>query len=76
MEEGMNFAKNHNLLFIETSAKEATNVSESFTKLLTAIVNRYYKTGFDDNAKTRRWRQTRGGSVVIRTEDVPVSSCC
>jgi small GTP-binding protein len=74
MEEGMIFAESQNLLFIETSAKEATNVGESFTKLLAAIVNRYYKTGFDDNAKTRRWL-ARGISVGIRSEDSSNSHC-
>jgi small GTP-binding protein len=76
MEDGMNFATSQNLLFIETSAKEATNVSESFTKLLSAIVNRYYKTGFDDNAKTRRWGLARGISVAIGSEGSSQSGCC
>jgi small GTP-binding protein len=76
MEEGMGFARTQNLLFIETSAKEATNVGESFTRLLSEIVNRYYRTGFDDNAKTRRWGLARGISVAIGSEDSSSSGCC
>jgi small GTP-binding protein len=75
-EEGTNFAKSQNLLFIETSAKEATNVRESFTRLLTAIVDRYYRTGFDDDAVRQRWGVARGASVTIGSEGVPDSGCC
>lgn len=39
-EEGLGFAKEQSLLFIETSAMDATNVQESFTKLITEIVHR------------------------------------
>jgi small GTP-binding protein len=73
IEEGMSFAKNQNLLFIETSAKEATNVRESFQKLLTAIVNKYNRTGFDDGAKNRRWNM-QGNSIMNRSDDS--NHCC
>jgi small GTP-binding protein len=43
-DEGVGFAKSENLLFIETSALDATNVSESFTRLMTEIVHRLSKT--------------------------------
>jgi small GTP-binding protein len=75
-EDGVNFANSQNLLFIETSAKEATNVGESFTKLLTAIVDRYYRTGFDDSAKTTMWALARGIAVACGSEDSSRSRCC
>jgi hypothetical protein len=39
-EEGAEFAKTENLLFIETSALDATNVQEAFEKLITKIVHK------------------------------------
>jgi small GTP-binding protein len=42
-EEGVGYAKSENLLFIETSALDATNVQESFKRLITEIVNRLSK---------------------------------
>jgi GTPase SAR1 family protein len=42
-EEGVVFAKRKNLLFIETSARNATNVQELFTRLITQIVQRLSK---------------------------------
>jgi small GTP-binding protein len=76
VEDGLNFANGQNLMFIETSAKEATNVGQSFTKLLTAIVNRYYQTGFDDSAKTRMWALARGIAVACGSEDSSRARCC
>jgi len=48
-EEGMSFAQERNLLFIETSARDATNVREGFAELVGAIVEQYGRTGFDDS---------------------------
>jgi small GTP-binding protein len=76
MEEGMNFAQSQGLLFIETSAKEATNVNESFKRLITAIVERYRRTGFDDNGRTRGSEIARGVSVGIGTNDGDGTGCC
>jgi small GTP-binding protein len=42
-DEGVGFAKSENLLFIETSALDSTNVTESFTRLMTEIVRRLSK---------------------------------
>ncbi|OHS96065.1 hypothetical protein TRFO_37821 [Tritrichomonas foetus] len=42
-DEGIGFSKSENLLFIETSARDATNVQEAFTTLITEIVHRLSK---------------------------------
>jgi small GTP-binding protein len=39
-EEGIEFARSENLLFSETSARDSTNVFESFTTLIREIVHR------------------------------------
>jgi GTPase SAR1 family protein len=38
VDEGVGFGKSENLLFIETSARDASNVQEAFTSLITEIV--------------------------------------
>jgi small GTP-binding protein len=42
-EEGVGFAQTKSLLFIETSARDSTNVHESFRSLITTIVSRLGK---------------------------------
>ena len=39
-EEGLRFAKEHNIPFIETSAKTGTNVEEIFTILTETTLNK------------------------------------
>ena len=46
-EEGANFAKKHNILFIETSAKLSININSAFTKLTECI----YKKISENNIK-------------------------
>jgi small GTP-binding protein len=74
-EDGINFAKRENLLFIETSAKDATNVRESFTRLITAIVNRYAKTGFDDG-ENAGMELSRGINVEKCFDEGAGDGCC
>jgi small GTP-binding protein len=42
-DEGVGFAKTESLLFIETSALDATNVQESFKRLITEVVHKLSK---------------------------------
>ena len=50
-EDGMNFAKLQDFLFLETSAKTSENVNKSFSTLIFHIVHRYANTGFDESDK-------------------------
>lgn len=71
-EDGMNFSMQNNLLFIETSAKEATNIKQSFTMLLSELVKRYSQTGFDDPDTTAEsWTGIR-----VNTEPDSDGVCC
>ena len=72
-EDGMNFAKEKDLLFIETSAKDAVNVQESFLNLIEAIVTQYSKTGFEGGNSTAN--PGPGISVSSENNDEE-SSCC
>jgi GTPase SAR1 family protein len=42
-EEGVGFSKSESLLFIETSARDASNVQEAFTRLITEVVHKLAK---------------------------------
>jgi Fe2+ transport system protein B len=45
-EEGKGLAKEYNIPFIETSAKEGTNVEEAFLTIATAVKDRLIADGF------------------------------
>jgi small GTP-binding protein len=46
-EEGQRFAEREHLLFSETSAKVATNISQAFELLVAEVIARYEKRAFD-----------------------------
>lgn len=72
-EEGETFSKANNLLFIETSAKEDTNITEGFKALLSELVKRYSQTGFDDpDSATEEW----SGIRVWNTDSESEVACC
>jgi small GTP-binding protein len=66
-DEGVGFAKSENLLFIETSALDSTNVTESFTRLMTEIVHRLSKPDVTADGAP-------GPAVATRPAGVPLSA--
>ena len=63
-DEGIGFSKSENLLFIETSARDATNVQEAFTTLITEIVHRLSKIDIAKNDSNPSTLSTRTGQGV------------
>ena len=53
LEEGQNLAKEHHLLFLETSAKTAYNVQEAFNVSAKEILDMIAKTGIDPSAPSQ-----------------------
>ena len=71
-EDGMNFSKDKDLLFIETSAKDSVNVQEAFLNLITAIVTQYSKTGFEPGHST----SNPGPGISVSGENNESESHC
>lgn len=67
-QEGMKFAEQEQILFIETSALDTTNVTEAFTQLISTIIDRF---GKGDLGKKTDHEVHRQGVVVEEK-----SSCC
>ena len=63
-EEGVEFSKSENLLFIETSARDSTNVQESFTTLITEVVRRLSKNDLKDNKTVAPGQPEKGVSIT------------
>lgn len=79
VEEGMGFSKNENLLFLETSAREATNVQESFTQLITEIVHRLSKQNIASDSDSRPKDTISSGHKVTITQpstEPKQKGCC
>lgn len=74
-EEGMKFAAEHNLLFLETSAKTGMNVDASFENTTRAILDKIERGSFDlssDNCGVRL-----GASALATADSAPKEkSCC
>ena len=78
-EEGIGFSKSENLLFIETSARDATNVQESFTTLITEIVHRLSKQNLASNdAENTTPNKPKPGVSISQgtTETQKKKGCC
>ncbi|KAH0794473.1 ras-related protein RABA2a [Histomonas meleagridis] len=71
-EEGINFAENQKLLFIETSAKDTTNVEAAFNQLIISILDMCIKNGI--TGKEARQASLRPG-VSIKTNE-KTGNCC
>ena len=70
-EEGQNLAKEHKLLFLETSAKTAYNVQEAFNVSAKDILDMIAKTGIDPSAPNQ--------NIIIdddTDETDTVKKCC
>ncbi|KAJ3449312.1 ras-related protein rab11 [Anaeramoeba flamelloides] len=76
--EAKKFAEEHDLLFIETSAKDSTNVELGFLTLLEEIqkiLNKKQKN--EENQEDEKIEQTTGGTIVVtETNENGKKSCC
>jgi small GTP-binding protein len=78
-DEGVGFAKTENLLFIETSALDATNVQESFKRLITEIVHKLSKTDLGTPkgpGAAPSGQIQQGVSIATPTSEEPKGGCC
>jgi small GTP-binding protein len=82
-EEGIGFGKAENLLFIETSARDSSNVSEAFTTLITEVVKKLAnKDPLPGSGGTSAPPPTQGKRIVIdgdkktKKEDAGGGGCC
>jgi small GTP-binding protein len=75
-DEGIGFAKSENLLFIETSARDATNVQEAFTRLITEIVHRLSKPELTKDPAVAPARPERTGVSISATQEEKKSGGC
>jgi Ras-related protein Rab-18 len=67
-EEGREFARNHGMLFIQTSAKTNTGVSAAFEELVLKIM--------DNPVLTGDFRGPMSGAVTLEGNDVDSSDTC
>jgi Ras-related protein Rab-2A len=79
VEEGQRFAEQHNLLFLETSAKTAVNVEEAFVKTSKIIYDKFQKgiihlAGDGAADSSRKTSPFRNLSTPPKVEDN--KSCC
>lgn len=75
--EGARFAENEHLLFIETSAQNATNVHEAFTTLISTILSNYTTSGFGVRDRNRsEIGRPRPGVAVLQKDDRGKPDCC
>jgi small GTP-binding protein len=70
--DGANYAERESLLFLETSARDATNVEDAFMQILTLAAEQSAKVGFAHPRKTDG-AQLRAGGVAIGRDE---SGCC
>jgi GTPase SAR1 family protein len=78
-EEGIGFAKTQNLLFIETSALDSTNVQQCFTQLITEIVHQISKPRLTQETINIELKSANQLGVSIsgsKGEEAKDGSCC
>ena len=76
-QDGIKYAENEHLLFMETSAQNATNVQEAFTTLISTILDNYTKTGFGSRDQRRpEIGRPRPGVAVVQSDEKSKPDCC
>lgn len=77
LEDGENLAEREHTLFFETSAADATNVQEAFTRLIEEVLEFYERTGFKGVAPSgRAGIQPRPGVAITSGDEEQKKSCC
>ena len=79
IEEGRNFAAEHGLIFLETSAKTADHVEDAFLQTASHIYEKIVAGEFDvanESYGIKLGRQTAKGSATQTTGAAGSSGCC
>ncbi|OHT03785.1 Ras-related protein YPTC6 [Tritrichomonas foetus] len=74
--EASDFAETEQLLFIETSALDATNVKEAFIKLISTILESSIHTGFGSSDQHKPEITKPKSSVRVHDPDNEGPNCC
>jgi len=75
-DEGERFAKENNLIFVEASAKNSTNVEEAFEKTAKAIFAKVKEGSLDISSETCGVRMGPSAVNVNRSAPQPKKDCC
>ena len=75
-EEGEALAKENGLMFLETSAKTAYNVVESFNMSAQSILNSMQKDGFDPNVNSNIKINNESSAGGIVESNKKNGGCC
>jgi Ras-related protein Rab-2A len=76
VEEGQQFAQEHNLIFLETSAKTADRVEEAFLSTAEHIYQKIVKGEFDVSNESYGIKIGKKGAVNAAPGNAPNSSGC
>ena len=74
-EEGEAFAREHGLIFMETSAKTAANVEEAFINTAREIYDKIQEGVFDINNEVRQMLKTGYLYSLSNVENVNYENC-
>lgn len=75
-DEGERFAKENNLIFVEASAKNSTNVEEAFERTARAIFAKVKEGSLDISSETCGVRMGPGAVSINRSNPQPKKDCC
>ena len=74
--DGQSYAEKENLLFIETSAKAATQVNEAFTRLIEEIVRNTSSENLVDNSASKSVIAPQKSGVAVQKTSEEKKGCC